>query len=63
MQQKVAFASEAKQRLIPTLEVFKNFHPGGQIDKSSGNQIVCYFRRKAKLRWVVFKNLVAMSRA
>ena len=63
MQQNVAFASEAKQRLIPTLEVFKNFHPGGQVDKSSGNQLICIFRRKAKLRWVVFKNLVAMSRA
>ena len=63
MQHNVAFASEAKQRLIPTLEVFKDFHPGGQIDESSGNQIVCLVSRKAKLRWVVFKNLVAMSRA
>ena len=63
MQHNAAFASKAEQRLIPTLEVFKNFHPGGQIDKSSGNQIVCYFSRKAKLRWAVFKNLVAMSRA
>ena len=63
MQHNVAFASEAKQGLIPTLEVFKNFHPGGQVYKASGNQIVCYFIRKGKVSWVLFKNLVAMSRA
>ena len=33
MQQYVAFASEAKQRHIPTLEMLKNFRPSAQVDK------------------------------
>jgi hypothetical protein len=63
MQQYVAFASEAKQRHIPTLEMLKNFRPSAQVDKSSGNQIICSLSRKGKVIWVICKNVVAMSRA
>jgi hypothetical protein len=63
MQHYVAFASEAKQRHIPTLEMLKHFVPSAQVDKSSGNQIICSLIRKGKVIWVICKNLVAMSRA
>jgi len=63
MQQYVGFACEAKQRHIPTLEMLKNFVPRAQVDKSSGNQIICNLRRKGKFIWVICKNLVAMGRA
>jgi hypothetical protein len=49
MQHNVAFASEAKQRRISTLEMQKNFVPSGQVDKSSGNQIICSIVRKAEV--------------
>jgi hypothetical protein len=63
MQHNVAFASEAKQRHISTLEMLKNFIPNGKVDKSSGDQFICNIIRKAKVRWVICKNLIAMSRA
>jgi len=63
MQHNVAFASEPKQRDIPTLEMLENFIPSCQVDKSSGYQIICNIIRKAKVRWVLSKNLITMSRA
>jgi hypothetical protein len=63
MQHNVAFASDAKQRHIPTLEMLKNLVPSAQVDKSSGNQIIRSLIRKGKVIWVICKNLVAMSRA
>ena len=63
MQQNVAFASKAKQRHLFTLEVLKNFIPGAQVDESSCNQIICSITGKAKVVWVICKNLITMSRA
>ena len=63
MQHNVAFASDAKQRHISTLEVLEDFIPSSEIDKSSGNQIICSSIRKCKVRWVICKNLIAMRRA
>ena len=63
MQHNVAFASDAKQRLLSTLEMLKDFIPGGQIDESSAGQIVSILLRQSKVIWVVFQNLVAMGRA
>jgi len=45
MQHNVAFASEAKQRLISILEMLKDFIPGAQVDEGSGNQIICNLTR------------------
>jgi len=49
MQQNVAFASEAKERLFTIFEVLKNFAPSGQIDECGGNQIICYCLWKGKV--------------
>jgi hypothetical protein len=63
MQHDVGFASEAKQRHVSTLEMLKYFVPSGQVDKSSGNQIICSSFRKAKVRWVICQNLITVGRA
>jgi hypothetical protein len=56
-------SSDAKQRHIFILEVLKNFIPGAQVDESSCNQIICSIIWKAKVGWVICKNLITMSRA
>ena len=58
MQENVGFACESKQRHIATLEMLKHFIPSAQVDKSSGNQIVCNIIWKCEVRWMISKQLI-----